>query len=124
MYERLGGESRIATVVDEFVECILGDPRLHANPRFTEASRRISKAGLKHLLTELTCNATGGPQTYTGRSMGDSHRHLMVTAGEWETFMDDFRQTLDAHQIEGREREELMAILESSRAAIVVAPRD
>jgi truncated hemoglobin YjbI len=39
--------------------------------------------------------ATSGPQRLTGRSMKDSHQHLMITAAEWEAFLDDLQQTLD-----------------------------
>jgi hemoglobin len=42
----------------------------------------------------MVCWAADGPQTYYGRSMGDSHRHLMITDEEWQAFMDDFQQTL------------------------------
>ena len=33
VYERLGGVYSIATVVDEFIDRIMVDPRLNANPR-------------------------------------------------------------------------------------------
>ena len=46
-------------------------------------------------VTEMVCWAAGGPQQYTGRSMGDSHQHLLITAAEWDAFLDDFQQTLD-----------------------------
>ncbi len=119
LYERLGGAYKIAILVDDFIDRILADARLEANPRVKEANDRISKAGFKYLVTEMTCWATGGPQTYTGRSMGESHRHLMITDAEWEWFMDDFRLTLAACKVREREQQELIAILEGSKAAIV-----
>ncbi len=122
LYERLGGAWKIAILVDDFVERIMADPRLEANPRVKEANQHISKAGFKYLVTEMTCWATGGPQTYTGRSMGDSHRHLMITDDEWQSFMDDFQQSLDACKVHPSEQQELIAILDRSKAAIV-APK-
>jgi len=74
------------------------------------------------LATELVCEATGSPQTYSGRSMADSHRHLMITPAEWEAFMEDFQQTLDKFAVPQPEQEELKAIVESTREAIVVSP--
>jgi hemoglobin len=82
----------------------------------------VSPAGFKYLVTEMVCWATGGPQRYSGRPMGDSHRHLMITAGEWEAFMDDFQQTLDKFGVPQPEQDQLKAIVESTREAIVVAP--
>jgi hemoglobin len=56
------------------------------------------------------------------RSMGDSHRHLMITPDEWRAFMDDVQQALDRFAVPRPEQEELRAIVESTREAIVVAP--
>jgi hypothetical protein len=54
--------------------------------------------------------------------MGDAHRHLMITAGEWEAFMDDLQLALDRFGVPQPEQGELKAIVESTREAIVVAP--
>jgi hemoglobin len=122
LYDRLGGVYNIATVVDHLIDRVMVDPRLNANPRVDEAHHRVSAAGFKYLVTELACSAAGGPQKYTGRSMGDSHRHLMITEGEWQAFMDDLRQTLDKFEVPQPERQELIAIIESTKEAIVVSP--
>jgi hemoglobin len=120
LYERLGGVYNIATVVDDFINRIMVDSRLNANPRVDEAHHRVPPAGFKYLVTEMVCEATGGPQKYSGRSMRDSHKHLRITAAEWEVFLDDFRQTLDKFEVPQAEQEELKAIVDSTRADIVV----
>jgi hemoglobin len=122
LYDRLGGVYNIATVVDDLIDRVMVDPRLNANPRVDEAHHRVSAAGFKYYVTELACEAAGGPQKYTGRTMGDSHRHLMITTDEWEAFMDDLRQTLDRFHVPEPERGELVAIVESTREAIVISP--
>ena len=96
--------------------------RLNANPRVDEAHHRVSAAGFKYFVTELLCQAAGGPQRYSGRSMGDSHRHLMITDEEWLAFMDDLQQTLDKFRVPQPEQSEIKAIVESTQEAIVVAP--
>lgn len=120
LYERLGGVYNIATVVDDFINRIMVDPHLNANPRVDEAHHRVPPAGFKYLVTEMVCEAAGGPQKYSGRSMSDSHKHLQITAEEWEVFLDDFRQTLDKFEVPQAEQEELKAIVDSTRADIVV----
>ena len=122
LYDRLGGVYSIATVVDDFIDRIMVDPRLNANPHVDEAHHRVSPAGFKYLVTEMVCWATGGPQHYSGRSMDDSHRHLMITPQEWQAFLDDFQQTLDTFNVPQAEQAELFAIVESTREAIVIAP--
>jgi len=122
LYDRLGGVYNVATVVDDFIDRIMVDPRLNANPQVDEAHHRVLPAGFKYLVTEMVCWATGGPQRYSGRSMGDSHRHLMITSQEWQAFLDDFQQTLDKFNVPQAEQEELVAIVESTREAIVISP--
>jgi len=120
LYERLGGVYSIATVVDDFIDRVMSDPRLNANPRVDEAHHRVSPAGFKYYVTEMVCQATGGPQKYTGRTMKDSHQALMITGAEWQAFLDDFQQTMDKFDVPQTEQEELKAIVDSTRADIVV----
>jgi hemoglobin len=120
LYERLGGVYSIATVIDDFIDRIMIDPRLNANPRVDEAHHRIPPAGFKYLVTEMLCWAAGGPQKYTGRAMKESHQQLMITAAEWEAFLDDLRQTLDKFAVPEAEQAEIKAIIGSTRTDIVV----
>src|SRR5207247_8058867 len=110
LYDRLGGIYNIATVVDDFIDRVMADPRLNANPRVAEAHHRVSPAGFKYLVTEMVGWAAGGPQRYSGRPMGDTHRHLAITPAEWGAFMDDFRQTLATFAVPEPEGQELVAI--------------
>ena len=120
LYERLGGVYSIATVIDDFIDRVMIDPRLNANPRVDEAHHRVSPAGFKYLVTEMLCWAAGGPQKYTGRAMKESHQHLMITAAEWEAFLDDLQQTLDKFAVPEAEQAEIKAIIGSTRTDIVV----
>ena len=122
LYDRLGGVYNIATVVDDLIDRVMVDPRLNANPRVDEAHHRVSSAGFKYLVTEMVCWASGGPQKYSGRSMGDSHRHLMITEEEWAACMSDVQQTLDKFEVPQEEQDELKAIVESTKESIVVKP--
>jgi hemoglobin len=120
LYERLGGIYSIATVVDDFIERVMNDPRLNANPSVNEAHHRVPPAGFKYLVTEMVGMASGGPQKYTGRTMLDSHRDLNINPTEWEAFMDDLQQTLDKFNVPSTEQAELKAIVNSTYGDIVV----
>ena len=67
LYERLGGVYSIATVVDDFIDRIMTDARLNANPLVDEAHHRVPPGGFKYLVTEMVCWASGGPQTPAAR---------------------------------------------------------
>jgi hemoglobin len=120
LYDRLGGVYSIATVVDDFINRIMIDPRLNSNPLVDEAHHRVPPAGFKYLVTEMVCWATGGPQKYTGKSMAESHKDLKITSKEWESFLDDFQQTLDKFAVSIEEQAELKTIVNSTRSEIVV----
>jgi hemoglobin len=120
LYDRLGGVYSIATVVDDFINRIMIDPRLNSNPLVDAAHHRVPPAGFKYLVTEMVCWATGGPQKYTGKSMAESHKDLKITSKEWEAFLDDFRQTLNKFKVPAAEQAELNAIVNSTRSDIVI----
>ena len=44
----------------------------------------------------------------------------MITSQEWEAFLDDFQQTLNKFGVPEQEQRELFAIVNSTRADIVV----
>ncbi len=122
LYDRLGGVYSIAVVVDDFIDRIMVDPRLNANPLVDEAHHRVSPQGFKYLVTEMLCWAAGGPQQYSGRSMADSHRHLKITGEEWIAFMEDLQTTLDKFSVPAAEQEEVKALIEGTYGDIVTVP--
>jgi hemoglobin len=101
LYERLGGVYSIAAVVDDFIDRVMNNPILNANPAVDEAHHRVSAAGFKYYVTEMVCWATGGPQNYTGRSMLESHKHLKITESEWDAFCKDFDDTMAKFKVPG-----------------------
>lgn len=121
LYDRLGGVYAVATVVDDFIERLLENDTLNANPAIKEARDRVPKAGLKYRVTELVCQVTGGPCKYTGRTMKDSHAHLNITEREWDAMAADFKKTLDKFKVPAAEQKELFDIVGTTKKDIVMA---
>ena len=121
LYDRLGGVYPIAMVVDDFIERLLVNDTLNANPAIAEARARVPAAGLKFHVTTLVCQVTGGPCTYVGRTMKTSHAHLHITEREWQSMLADFRKTLDKYKVGRVEQDELVAIVETTKPDIVTA---
>jgi hemoglobin len=119
LYERLGGTYSIATVVDDFIERLLVNATLNANPAIKEARARVPKAGLKFHVTALVCEVSGGPCKYTGRTMKESHQHLNITQPEWDAMVADFKATLNKFNVPQREQQELITIVGSTKNDIV-----
>ncbi|HEX9773649.1 MAG TPA: group 1 truncated hemoglobin [Steroidobacteraceae bacterium] len=121
LYDRLGGAYPISAVVDTFIELLLVNDTLNANPAINAARQRIPAAGLKFHVATLVCQHTGGPCTYTGRGMKESHAHLNISEKEWQAMLADFRRVLNNYGVPATEQQELVAIVESTKKDIVVA---
>jgi hemoglobin len=113
LYERLGGLDAIDTVVDSFVARCAGDDRINAKFERTDIPR------LKRMLVDQVCEASGGPCTYTGRGMRETHDGMGVTAGEFDALVEDLVATLDEFDVPKAEQEELLGLLGSMRDEIV-----
>ena len=121
LYDRLGGVYAIAAVVDDFIERLLVNKTLNANPSISEARMHVPKQGLKYHVTAFVCHATGGPCVYTGRDMKPAHAHLNITEKEWRAMVADFRRTLDKFKVPKKEQDELVLLVGTTKPDIVVA---
>lgn len=119
LYDRLGGVYAIATVVDDFIERLLVNATLNANPAINEARKRVPKAGLKFHVTTLVCEVSGGPCKYAGRTMKESHQRLNITPAEWDAMVADFKATLDKFNVPLQDQQELIKIVGGTRNDIV-----
>lgn len=119
LYDRLGGLPPITVVVSDFIDVLLVDDVLNANPAVDEARKRVPASYLKYRVTSLVCQATGGPCEYQGRSMHEAHAHLDITEAEWDHMVMLFTELLDEHGVPDQEAQELLAIIGSTKGEIV-----
>ena len=120
VYDRLGGLAPISVVVSDFVDALMPDSMLNANPAIDAARKRVPAPYLKYHVTALVCQATGGPCQYHGRSMKDSHAHLNISESEWNRMVSLFQAVLTKHGVPAREQQELLDIVASTKADIVI----
>jgi hemoglobin len=113
LYDRLGGKDAITAVVDSFVAKVAADTRINKKFAKSDVGR------VKTMLVDQICAATGGPCTYTGRSMKDAHRNLAVSEGEFNALVEDLTATLNGFKVGLIEQNELLAALGSMKADIV-----
>jgi hemoglobin len=115
LYDRLGGLDAINALTESWVARVGGDDR--ANKKFV----RTDITRLKTEIVDQLCEATGGPCTYTGRSMKETHDGMAVTAGEFDVVMQHLDATLDELNIPKADQDELVALIMPMRADIVEA---
>lgn len=121
LYDRLGGLPAISVVVSDFLDAMVPDSMLNMNPAIADARQRVPKEYLTYHVTSMVCQATGGPCQYSGRDMATSHAHLNITEAEWDRMVVIFTDVLNKHKVPEKESAELMAILGSTKGAIVIA---
>jgi hemoglobin len=120
LYERLGGLYPISAVVDDFIDRVYANATLNANPNIAKARSEVRKPGLKVHVANQVCMVTGGPCTYTGRGMKETHADFQITEKEWAALLVDFRASLAKFNVPAEEQKELIAIVESTKPDIVV----
>jgi hemoglobin len=108
-----GGKDAIVAVVDDFVARCAGDDRINGKFGRTDIAR------LKTMLVDQVCEATGGPCTYTGRNMKETHTGMGVTKGEFDSLVEDLVATLDHLNVPKPEQQELLGLLGPMQPDIV-----
>lgn len=121
LYNRLGGLAPISVVVSDFIDALVPDPMLNENPAIDAARTRVPAPYLKYHVTALVCQSTGGPCQYHGRGMKESHAHLNITEEEWDRMVTIFKEVLAKHSVPAGETRELLDIVGSTKADIVIA---
>lgn len=120
LYDRLGGVKPISLVVDDFIDRLVVNDILNANPMIKAGRVHSPDAYLKVQVTNMVCQATGGPCVYTGLGMKESHAHLNISEKEWQVMKEEFKKTLDKFQVPEKEQKELFDIVESTKKDIVM----
>jgi len=113
LFDRLGGIPAITAVVEEFVVVTGNDPRI------AQFFTNIDVPRLKQLMVDHICELTGGPCTYAGRSMKESHLGMKVRVEHFEAFMEDLGLVLDKLAVPARERGEVIGAFEALRADVI-----
>ncbi|MEW5796512.1 MAG: group 1 truncated hemoglobin [Candidatus Zixiibacteriota bacterium] len=121
LYDRLGGLGPISVVVSDFIDALVPDTVLNANPAIAAARKRVPAPYLKYHVTALVCQVTGGPCHYQGRAMKESHAHLNITGREWDRMVTIFKEILAKHNVPAKEIQELVAIVGSTKPDIVMS---
>ena len=113
LYDRLGGQPAITAVVDDFVGNVAADSRINGFFARTDIPR------LKRLLVEQICAGTGGPCTYTGRSMQAAHKGMNITDAQFNALVEDLQKSLNKFKVPEKEQGDLLAVLGPMKPQIV-----
>lgn len=117
LYTRLGGNNSIKAVVDKFVEYVATDTVINDKFVSTIANNRVDN--LKMQLVNQIGEASGGPEKYTGLSMKEAHKGMMITEVEFNALVADLGKALTFYNVPEKEQMELVNILAPLQPDIV-----
>jgi hemoglobin len=118
LYERLGGRTAIAAVVDEFVARVAADGRINGFFAATAADpKRL--AAFKATLVDQICEASGGPCKYRGKDMKSAHKGMGIADAHFGALVEDLVAALDTFKVGAQEKKELLGALGPMKADIV-----
>lgn len=120
LYQRMGGYDVIAGVVDDFINQLKADP---AFKRFGGGRAMDSLKRTRQLVVDQICMLAGGPCIYIGRDMKTAHAGLQITDKEWDLSINMFKNSLDKFKVQGREKQEFIAMLQKLKPDIAEKPK-
>jgi hemoglobin len=119
LYKRLGGYDAIAAVTDDFIGRLVTNKAL---ARFFSGTSTDSKKRIRQLVVDQLCALTGGPCVYIGREMKTAHAGMGIAEADWNEAVKDLLDTLAKFKVPQKEKDELVAIVASTKNDIVEKP--
>ena len=113
LYAQFGGQAGVEALVEEFLVRLLEDERINA--QFAETDL----VNLNDRLVEQFCVELGGPCTYTGRDMAQSHAGLGITEADFNALVEDLVDAMEARGIPRAAQNRLLARLAPMHGDIV-----
>ena len=105
LYQAMGEQAGIRTLMDDFVGRLAADPRIGA--QFKDTNR----ANLASQLTNQVCQLAGGPCVYKGPDMKEAHAGMDITRSHFNALVEVLQQSMDARGIPFTRQNQLLALL-------------
>ncbi|MBL8821486.1 MAG: group 1 truncated hemoglobin [Planctomycetia bacterium] len=122
LWDRLGGETAITLVVDDFVIRAMNNPKVNFARRNTGKEWTATDAQvtqLKSRLVQWISTISQGPLKYEGKSMRETHGGLKITSEEYDALANDLKLSLEKYKVNKAEMEELLSLVNKFKLQIV-----
>ncbi len=113
LYRDLGEREGITRIVEGMLLNIAKDARIVKHFKNVDIDR------LRDKLVEQFCVEAGGPCTYTGDSMEESHKGQNLTRSDFNALVEDLQDAMDAQGIPQPAQNRLLARLAPMRGQVI-----
>ena len=114
LYERLGRADGIKRIVRDTIANHLANPLIKSRYGGVKDLDRLHRVS-----TEFFCAGAGGPETYTGRDVLETHKGMNVSEQELVAAIDDIVAALDKNGIDAQTKSDVVGILYSLKSQVV-----
>jgi len=114
LYDRLGGASGIASLVDDVMAAHLVNPIIKS--RF-ENIKDLDRA--KRMAREFFSAGSGGSEAYTGKDMLAAHKGMNISEQEYLAATDDIVGAMEKNRVSEDAKKDVIAILYSLKGSII-----
>lgn len=114
LYDRLGRRDGIARIARELIKNHLANPLVKT--RFAQIQDMDQT---ERNVTDFFCVGSGGPGSYTGKDMLNTHRGMNISEQEFVSVLDDAMAALETCGVEAPVRHEVLGVLWSMKAEVV-----
>jgi len=104
LYEKLGENPKIHKIMVRTLELSMEDKRIAFTLERSDLDR------LAKLLTDQTCELTGGPCQYDGLDMKKAHIGLGLTTAHFNALVEHLQQAMREENISNRTQNQLLAL--------------
>ncbi|MGE8500491.1 MAG: group I truncated hemoglobin [Pseudomonas sp.] len=113
LYRALGEQAGITRIVEGMLLNIARDERI------VRHFEKIDIVRLRDKLVEQFCVEAGGPCTYTGDSMEESHKGQRLTPSDFNALVENLQDAMDAERVPVPAQNRLLARLAPMRAQVI-----
>ena len=113
LYRDLGEQAGITRIVEGMLLNIAADPRI------VRHFENIDIVRLRDKLVEQICVEAGGPCTYTGDSMEESHKGQNLTPSDFNALVENLQDAMSAQGVPMPAQNRLLARLVPMRAQVI-----
>ena len=103
LYDRIGGENGVETLVNNFYNRIQGDEKLA--PFFANSDMLHQRS----MFREFISAALDGPAQYTGRSIAEAHQGRGISSFDIQRFVDHLLDAIRTFEVDARDVDEIIA---------------
>lgn len=113
LYRELGEREGITRIVEGMLLNIAEDPRI------VEHFANVDIERVRDKLVEQFCVEAGGPCTYTGDSMEESHKGQNLTRSDFNALVENLQDAMTAEGVPQRAQNRLLARLATMRGQVI-----